>query len=60
MVVIYCPNGCNVVHVNDESETDECASCGSVMSADGEDMFYHYREDIPIAEFEKETGEASK
>lgn len=53
-ITVYCPRGCNVLEIPAKWESEECAACGTRMTADGEDGFYHYRETLPLQQFEED------
>ena len=52
-ITVYCPRGCNVMDILAEQVSEECAACGARMTADGADGFYHYREELPLQQFEE-------
>ena len=52
-ITVYCPRGCNVMDIPAERVSEECVACGARMTADGADVFYHYREELPLQQFEE-------
>lgn len=50
MIQVYCRRGCNVSSIPKEQETDECASCGSIMREDYEESFCEAHEPDDFAD----------
>jgi hypothetical protein len=59
-ITVYCPRDCNVASATEEYPYNECASCGSLMTADSLDDFDSVHDMIAERQISEENTLAIK